>query len=181
MFEKIKEKTAEIYEDFVDFYYNNVLSNTYYSIKKGVKNIVLYFPTIWQDRQWDYHYIIKILNLKLKLVEEHMKSDKCMKSVNHDKYIKQVQVVRFLTQRIIDSQYLNNATNIYDKEYDWKNFKFEFEPCEDNPKFSRLIDRRTEKQKKNFSKACKYAEEQEDRDYKMLFALLDKNIRKWWD
>ena len=39
----------------------------------GLKNLVFYFKTIWQDRPWDYLFILKLLDKKLEQIELHRK------------------------------------------------------------------------------------------------------------
>lgn len=40
------------------------------NIKYGIENLVIWFPTIWKDRNWDYYYFFKILEKKLELFEQ---------------------------------------------------------------------------------------------------------------
>ena len=35
------------------------------NILQGIKNLIAWFPTIWQDRDFDYVFLSRILKLKL--------------------------------------------------------------------------------------------------------------------
>ena len=32
------------------------------NFKQGIRNLINYFPIIWKDRDWDYHYTLDILD-----------------------------------------------------------------------------------------------------------------------
>lgn len=40
---------------------------------RGVKNLIRWFPTIWNDRDFDYYYTIEVLKKKLLFQAEAMK------------------------------------------------------------------------------------------------------------
>ena len=35
----------------------------------GIKNLIVWLPVIWNDRQWDYAYFLKLMDKKLDLME----------------------------------------------------------------------------------------------------------------
>ena len=45
-------------------YWDSVISK-YKEITIGVKNLIKWTPVIWADRDWDYHYFLKIMESKL--------------------------------------------------------------------------------------------------------------------
>ena len=46
------------------------IRNFYKNIICGLSNVMKWLPIIWNDRQWDSHYMWKILHKKIKLMEE---------------------------------------------------------------------------------------------------------------
>ena len=46
-------------------------------IKKSIKNLIVWFPVIWKDRQWDQSYLYLIMIKKLELMEKFFNSDDC--------------------------------------------------------------------------------------------------------
>ena len=41
-----------------------------YDIENGIRNLILWSPTIWRDRNWDGSYILTILIKKIELQRE---------------------------------------------------------------------------------------------------------------
>lgn len=63
---KMKNKLKILLEDITYWYNNLFLFNVFYNIKNGLKNLWTYKSVIWNDRWYDYDYIMKILLFKLK-------------------------------------------------------------------------------------------------------------------
>lgn len=62
----MKNKLKILLEDITYWYNNLFLFNVFYKIKNGLKNLWTYKSVIWNDRWYDYDYIMKILLFKLK-------------------------------------------------------------------------------------------------------------------
>jgi len=84
------------------------------SIKYGIKNILDFLPVVWQDRDWDYTYLYKILHAKLRKMEENTGWDFF---VGGEKEKKNVTEARMLCERIINEneywrdRYFENSTS----------------------------------------------------------------------
>jgi hypothetical protein len=149
-------------------------------IYRGVCNLIAWFPVIWNQREWDHHFLIRMIGKKLELMEKHMKSDNCIASVHQNKYIKQVQTCKLLCKRITEHEYLDNALTRHHELYGDET-KFHFEPVEGLPGCVSLIFDETPAQRKSFRRAGVHADMMENQDYEMLFKIMSKNIRHWWD
>lgn len=75
----------------------------------GIKNLIKWFSIIWNDKDFDYYYLLNILEFKLKNMEEFFNSDNTF-TVNAKKYAKQMMIVKNLIKRIKNENYceLNN-------------------------------------------------------------------------
>lgn len=52
----------------------NRLLVSFKSFLESVKRVIKWIPVIWKDRDWDEHYLIKIMQFKLQqMAELHMK------------------------------------------------------------------------------------------------------------
>jgi hypothetical protein len=150
--------------------------------KCGTANVIKWFPIIWNDKQWDYHYIYKILYKKFEFIEKHMQSDQCIRSVNQDKYIKQVQVLKYLLNRMINGQYLENALTEYHKKFgDNLDLCGFFEDHPDKPGCKIYVDKRPIAQQKQWQQASKHSDIMRKQDFDYFFYLLKKNIENFWD
>lgn len=45
-----------------------------YDIPRGIKNLVIWFPTVWCDRQWDHQFIYIMLRQKLHFTEQFIRN-----------------------------------------------------------------------------------------------------------
>ena len=48
----------------------SVIMDWKYDIENGIRNLILWAPTIWRDRNWDGSYILTILIKKIELQRE---------------------------------------------------------------------------------------------------------------
>jgi len=100
-------------------WYNDYLS--FYAIKNGVKNLIKWFPIIWQDRDYDYGYLYTILEFKLNNMQKFFESDYTYsKDAKH--YAKQIKECKELLIRIhneaIWDEHWNDDTATYTKSID---------------------------------------------------------------
>lgn len=84
------------------------------NLKYGIKNIYVWFPVIWKDRQFDHGYLYTVLGKKLELMETFFLSDDT-NVVNAKKYGKQIKIARILCNRLETEDYSNP-----NKWADWK-------------------------------------------------------------
>ena len=61
---EIDDNTSDLKFEISYFWNNTILYRVRY-IKNGIKNLINWFPVIWDDRWYDEGYIIKILKFKL--------------------------------------------------------------------------------------------------------------------
>ena len=120
---------------------------TWRGIKQGTKNLVVWFPIIWQDRWWDHSFLYSILRFKLLLMEEGFR--KRGHTVNHLKDAHNIKICKLLLDRLINDAYID-----YEQGRGWEpKIRLSFE------KHERMI----------------------DQDLDLLFKVMRKQIRVWWD
>lgn len=78
----------------------------------GIKNIIRWSPIIWFDKDWDYYFLLKILEYKIKRME---KSANNWWGVNSEKKAKQMRVCIELIKRMNN----NDCSDTYEnnKQY----------------------------------------------------------------
>lgn len=145
------------------------------SIIDGLMNLKIWFHVIWNDRNWDYVYILKILSFKIKL----MRSD-FEKYERHEPTIKELTLVENLCNKILEDAYEENHLRSHDKK--WGELEFNFTD-ENNFNFTRknVITEYDKKQEsKEFRLKLKKSEKNKQSDINFLFKYIAKNIMKWW-
>jgi len=158
---------------------------------KRIQNLVRWFPIIWKDQDWDDFYIFEILKFKLKNQAEYIGY--------HDRHMsaKRDAEIMMLCVRLIEKV----QDEYYGKEYlSYCESEMKFIPSETYPgsyemEFVELSEHYDDYFKKypliyrmvpdlNAPKdriAFEIAKINEERAHKLLFKILEQNIRRWWD
>jgi len=161
------------------------LSTKYYNITNGIKNLWKWLPIVWGDRDWDHYYLYKLLNFKFKNMEYLHKNYSHLK--DGDIIANQLKVVKLLTQRLIEDNYIEEIWNNHDKKWGEIKFNYESTPAYKNcvEVFLKRENIKTEEDVKQERKEFRRVTDQEimlrkqDREY--LFKLMNRNIEGWWD
>jgi len=163
----------------------------------GIKNLIKWFPVIWNDRDWDDYYIFEVLKYKLAKQADHT-----AKHNNHTRAQYDAQRMRLcvsLLDKVQNEYYSMELYEYSDKEY-------VFEDCKDRPgsktiktkviseryadyiKKYRSAYRRVMKMKKSHYRrssaegiAMCIAYDNHLRAKRLLFTILDRYIEHWWD
>lgn len=147
----------------------------------GIENLIIYFPVIWNDSQWDHYFFFKILNKKLELMNKYWHSDYPMIVKSHqDKIAKDIKTAYLISQRIIDNNYSNNVFHFHDKK--WGELNHSLKSGIFNLKRENVITKEDERnESREFRNLMKHYEYLQKQDIEYLFKLLNKKIRSWWD
>lgn len=170
--------------------------------KQGIKNLIYWLPVIWKDRNWDDHYIFEVLKHKLKAQAKYIGDRDFHTRAKLD--AKRMKLCVKLIQLVQDETYAMEYMD-YAKDRVW------FTPCEDREgsslynseevweKYDEFfkkyplvykqvmkgagpftLDGRDESDMKRII-AMNIAHINQDRVQKLLFKILEENIRGWWD
>jgi len=158
---------------------------------KGVKNLIRWFPIIWKDRDWDHTYIFEILKFKLKNQSEYIGKNDNHVSAKYDaeKMMLCVRLIERIQDEYYGCEYQDyNKINykFIDTESDPKSWRLELEQISENfddyfKKYPRIYNQLKDKYPERYRLAFQIAMENENRAYKLLFKILEQNIRRWWD
>jgi hypothetical protein len=156
---------------------------------KRFYNLYRWFPIIWKDQDWDDFYIFEILKFKLKNQAEYIGY--------HDRHMsaKRDAEIMMTCVRLIDKV----QSEYYGSEYfEYHESELKFIPSESHPgsyeldiehisdnyedyfkKYPLIYKQITDKDKHKI--AFHIARINEERAHKLLFKILEQNIRRWWD
>ncbi len=153
-------------------------------IQIGIKNLIVWFPVIWKDRQWDFWFIYEILHKKLSLMEHFIR--------NHGHHVRaeqdadNIKKCVLLLKRLKDDDYSESAFKQHRDK--WGEPEFNWVDC-DRPDCHKLLieydNIKTEedknKERKDFKNAYEHEEYLKHQDLDLLFKLMRKHIQTWWD
>jgi hypothetical protein len=164
---------------------------------RSIRNLIRWFPIIWKDRDWDDHFIFEILKFKLKNQAEYIGYHDRHTSAKRDAE-KMMLCVRLIEK--VQDEY-------YGCEYmDYHEANFKFIDSESHPgmyevdmieisehfddyfkKYPRIYKQVVKADKLLFKKndkkgiAINISHINEERAHKLLFKILEQNIKRWWD
>lgn len=94
--------------------------NIPYWIRKpwyGVGNVVRWTPVIWVDFDWDYSFLLKIMEYKLGRMAKNLDSGI---TVNSAHYARKARIAAELCKRINNDDYWEISRKLYPREDQWK-------------------------------------------------------------
>lgn len=68
-----------------------------YDIHQGIKRLIIYFPIIWRDRDWDWYFLADLMEFKLRRMQKVMERGHFVKS---NKCARQIQICAELCKRL---------------------------------------------------------------------------------
>ena len=187
--------------DYISLWWRHDGKYFHLEFKRGIKNLIYWFPVIWKDRNWDHRFIFNIVTHKLKAQAHYIGSRDIHINAKRDAEIMMTCVQ--LIEKVKDEW--------YSSEYaDYHTSKHWFEPIEGKEGYSTWESKQLEENFDDYFK--KYplvykrvlagegpfqpiSFKQEDkqriamnighinhnRARKMLFKIMEQNIEKWWD
>lgn len=171
-------------------------------IKRGIQNLIYWFPIIWKDRNWDDGYIFNILKHKLKAQAKYIGDRDFHTRAQQD--ARRMRLCVKLIEKVQEEDYAMEYMD-YHKDRVW------FTPCEDREgsslynsevvnenfndyfkkyplvykrvingegifKFDNVVDVENKKRI-----AMNIAHINQQRAHNLLFKILNENILYWWD
>jgi hypothetical protein len=165
---------------------------------KGIKNLIKWFKVIFNDRDWDDHYIWEILKFKLKNQANYIGKHNRHESAKRDVEIMMTCVK--LIEKIQDQYYITEYTNYY-------NTNISFVDSINHPGYKEMVEELIkddiDSYYKKYFKTYNYVLSTKDKlifdnvsslgialnishtnhnkAKKLLFKILENNIESWWD
>lgn len=154
-----------------------------YDLPRGIKNLIVWFPVIWKDRNFDQHYIFLILHHKLKMTEENVRNGP---HTTAEQDAKQIKLCVLLLERLIKDDYLFMVMK--DHDIKWGSGKMVTEPIPDKPNYCSVefmyenvhTPDDEKNQEKDFNRAIDHEQYLRNQDLDVLFNTMKKYILGWW-
>lgn len=185
----IPEKSGSIKEKIADWYYQSFLYNAVYFFVRPVKKLIKitkYAIFLWNDFDFDYIYLLKIIDFKIERMRKEIVSSPWK---DGSEVVKQMEHVQDLLKHYIEDDFC-------DQEYEDLSSRYKsidrFEKCE-NGNYIWEIDykegdviykhnsEQAEKIKEKFSELFDLKEKKRQKCKEEIFDCLKQNIEGWWD
>jgi len=167
----------------------NKLENWIWSKNRKLKRLIKYVPVIWNSEDFDYRYALELFEMKLEDMAVFMESDKAW-SVQSKEEAKKIRMVLRLMKKVYDEEYaiefqkeledlygkeITDARFVhkdYDEDEEGVVYKWEF-------KYDSLPNAKEIKEVK--TKLFWKSHVKQQKAHKLLWKLIEHNIRRWWD
>jgi hypothetical protein len=179
----------------------NFITNFYRNFLLGIKNLKVWFPIIWKDRDWDDSFIFEVLKFKLKKQAKYIsEKDRHLDSQLDAKRMRLcVDLIDKIQSEFYQMEYFNylKDENWFELEEDSEFYvlksELEWEKLDEYIKKYPLIYKRVLNGEGPFKLNTEEGVEMKkiicmniakingDRAQKLLFKILEENIRRWWD
>lgn len=156
-------------------------------IKEGIVNLIKWFPVIWEDRDWDYSYMERILRHKLYMMEKFFYS-KDVHIADADKVAKQIKECREILDLLDGDELSDEIYKEYYKKYPFNGINFE--PTEEEKdrvekglpaRWYTMINNDTDEQHEMFKKCSAQEEHWRKILREKLYITLMEESEGWWD
>lgn len=96
-----------------------MLSTLWCNVVYGIQNLVRWFPIIWHDRDWDHHYLLKLMEFKFRKMAAYHETQG--HTLQAPKTARQLKVAATLCKRLCGFPYNEMATLRYGQQggYEW--------------------------------------------------------------
>lgn len=149
----------------------------------NIRRIITWIPIIWKTRDWDYGYSIKVFKFQLERQAKFLESDRAItRSAKNDS--SRIRTVIKLMDKVYNEDYALEYHDILEEKYGKDVLKpkfgettkghyylsYEFESWDNAKEIQQLYD-----------ELFKKSAEKQERAHKLLWKLIEHNIRGWWD
>lgn len=151
---------------------------------RWVKKVFQYAVFLWNDQDYDNHFILRLLQYKIKRTRESMRAANLLE--NTDRYCRQMRYAEVLIDRILKDNYCQDEYKQLDEK--WGESIWFDRPSSTNPEcFEVKITRKKcvtqtdeEQEGQETLDVFKKQDVAREKDLDKLFRHLRKNIQYWW-
>ena len=158
-------------EIIIDFIYNKIIIPKRV-FQESIESVIFWIPVIWKDRDWDYDFLLKLMEVKIRKMKKFFEEDGV--AIHSKKELKEMGIASGLLKRLREEDYTRYLHNKHDEK--WGRLELKNNRIERNnvPEEKREIER---KEFKDIMDHEDYMVKQ-DLDY---FCKMFKKVRRWWD
>ena len=147
---------------------------------RNLRNVARWIPIIWDDRDWDYHYLLTVLYHKIRFMHQSMPD---WLRMDAGEVSVEMSRAMYLLENILDNKHEEGAYTLHTHLHGRS--AWEFHDIDDRENFKRLEitypdAESDELATEDLMRLSRAAHERHSADLKELFELL-KGLERWWD
>lgn len=142
---------------------------------RRVKNIIRWLPVLWNDADFDYGYLVEMLEFKLKNMQEFFANDKLTVCIDADKISLEIGEVVAALHRYNNDDYGTEWYNLlYQKHGEicgtTNPFRLYFPNSTDNDRAYKI-----------WQSLNRRSDDLKQQDFEFIFDTLKDKLQEWWD
>lgn len=152
---------------------------------KRVKRLIDFIPHIWNGADNDYTHATNLFKYQLSRIADYLEDDEWGGSRSHD--AERMRMVIKLMDKVYNEEYQNKGTKIIYELYGEPEVVLTDSDIFENIrvfsgwKFPKAKDEQhNEVINDLWNEMVKYGHSEQDRAHKLLWKLVERNIRSWW-
>lgn len=130
------------------------------NLLRRVSNIIAWLPILWADRDWDFAFLLRIMRFKISRMRRHHQKYGLSTYKRQALIERKMRTCELLITRILEEDYLKSWT-----QPSWSDWPRAF----------------TEQEVAEMKKASEHDRRMQRQDEDLLFSILRKHYRNWWD
>jgi hypothetical protein len=147
-----------------------------YDIAHFLKNIWRFRKELWSHAWWDYRFTLNMLERSLAIMEKGMSEKGMEVSESREPKVKKMRRALELLKNSREDYFIDRAEQ---ELGELKLSEWQFELLENGN--HKLIENESEQDKEHNHKVYQRAREIEEKEWKELWKIVDKDLRGWWD
>lgn len=152
---------------------------------RQIKNVFRWLPIIWKQYDFDYNYSLEVFKFQLQKQAEFFESDRAVTLYAKDR-AKRIRTILRLMDKVYEEDYACEYQKILKEMYgnnvlDWwfedtgrgdgsSYMRYEYEKWDNAEEISQIKD-----------ELFKMSHEKQDRAHRILWKMIEKDIRSFWD
>lgn len=160
----------------------HIISAFFRRIKRRFKRIKSWLPILWNDEEWDYTYLFRIMRFKISRMRKEI--EKNGRHVGYEKQVEEMKIAEFVLNRLAEHDFYFDNNERF-KEHAKKGkctcpeilntYKELPHGC------TRMNFHHCEFCKKSFKYWYKREDAKERADLQYVFNYIAKKCQRWWD
>jgi hypothetical protein len=152
-----------------------------------IKNVIKWLPKIWNQYDFDYHYSIEVFKFQLQKQAEFLDSDKAITLCAKNR-AKRIRTVIKLMDKVYNEDYALEYQSELKSMYGEDVLDFDFVPNGEfkgektySMKYKYETWNNSDEVQETHDILFKMSQEKQKKAHKLLWKLIEKDIRGWWD
>jgi DNA-directed RNA polymerase delta subunit len=151
-----------------------------------IKNLFFWTPIIWNQRDFDYQYATDLFKHKLLKIAKFLDSKKAL-SKDAKNHASRIRMIVNLMDKVYNEEYALEYQNALKKLYGDNILDYSFIKTDDGKsvlKYRYELERselEIQEINETHRKLFKDSKKKQEKAHKILWLLVEHNIRNWWD